>query len=58
MPVGMANVPVSFRNIINEIFKNMINLGNIAYMDDILIYTLTNEEYEKLFKEVLSHLQM
>jgi hypothetical protein len=57
MPFGMANAPVSFQNMINEIFKDMIDLGIVAYINDILIYSQTKEEYEKLVKEVLSHLQ-
>jgi hypothetical protein len=42
---------------IDKIFKDMIDLGIIAYINDILIYSKTKEEYEKLIKEVLSHLQ-
>jgi hypothetical protein len=42
---------------INEIFKDMIDLGIIAYIDDMLIYSQINEEDEKLIKEVLSCLQ-
>jgi hypothetical protein len=57
MLFGIANTPASFQNMINEIFKDMIDLGVVAYIDDILIYSQTNEEYENLFKEVLSHLQ-
>jgi hypothetical protein len=57
MLFGMANAPMSFQNMINEIFKDMINLSSIAYIDDILIYSQTKEEHEKLVKEVISHLQ-
>jgi hypothetical protein len=57
MPFGMANAPASFQNMINEIFKDMIDLGVVAYIDDILIYSQTKEEHERLIKEVLSHLQ-
>jgi hypothetical protein len=42
---------------INEIFINMIDLGIVAYINDILIYSQTKEEHEKLVKEVLSDLQ-
>jgi hypothetical protein len=57
MPFGIANAPASFQNMINKIFKDMINLGIIAYINDILIYSYTKEEHEKLIKEVLSRLQ-
>jgi hypothetical protein len=57
IPLGIADAPALFQNMINEIFKNMIDLGVVAYIDDILIYSQTEEEHEKLIKEVLSRLQ-
>jgi hypothetical protein len=30
---------VLFQNMINDIFEDMIDLGIITYIDDILIYT-------------------
>jgi hypothetical protein len=57
MPFRIANAPASFQNMSNEIFKNMINLGVVAYIDDILIYSQIKEEHEKLTKERLSCLQ-
>jgi hypothetical protein len=54
MPFGMANAPASFHNIINEIFKDMIDLSIVAYIDDILIYSQTKKEPEKLVTGVLS----
>jgi hypothetical protein len=56
MAFRMTNAPASFQNMINEIFKDMINLGVVAYIDDTLIYSQTKQEHEKLIKEVLSHL--
>jgi hypothetical protein len=55
--IGMANAPASFHNMINEIFKDMIDHGIVAYIDDILIYSQTKEEHESLVNEVYSHLQ-
>jgi hypothetical protein len=57
IPFWMANAPSSSQNVINKIFKNMIDMGIVAYIDDILILSQPNEEYEKLVKEVLSNLQ-
>jgi hypothetical protein len=57
MLFGMANTPASLKNMIIEIFKDMIDLDIVAYIDDILMYSQTQEEYEKLVKEILSHLQ-
>jgi DNA integrity scanning protein DisA with diadenylate cyclase activity len=57
MPFGMANAPGSFQNMINEIFKDMIDLGIVTDIDNKLIYSQTKEKHEKLVKEVFSRLQ-
>jgi chromosome condensin MukBEF complex kleisin-like MukF subunit len=57
MPFGMVNAPASFQNMINKIYKDMIDLAVVAYIDDILLYSQTEEEHEKLVKEGLSRLQ-
>jgi hypothetical protein len=57
MSFGIPNAPASVQNIITEMFKAMIDLGVVAYIDDIYIYSQTNEEHKKPIKEVLSHLQ-
>jgi hypothetical protein len=41
----------------NHIFRDMLDQGVIAYIDDILIYTKTEEEYDELVKEVLKRLE-
>jgi hypothetical protein len=57
IPFRTANASMSFQNMINKIFKNMINLGVVTYIDNIIIYSQIKEEYEKRVKEVLSRLQ-
>ena len=39
MPFGLANAPATFQNMMNEIFRDMIDLGVVIYQDDILIYS-------------------
>jgi hypothetical protein len=56
MPFGMANAPASYQYIIHEIFIDIIDLGGITDIDDILSYSQTIEEHEKLVKVVLSRL--
>jgi hypothetical protein len=53
----MGNALGLFQNMIKEISKDMILLGDVGYIDDILIYGQSKEEYENLVKEVFSHLQ-
>ena len=36
MPFGLANAPTTFQNMMNEIFKDMIDLGGVIYLEDIL----------------------
>ena len=37
MPFGLANAPATFQNMMNEIFRDMIDLGVVIDLDDILI---------------------
>ena len=41
----------------NEIFKDMIDLGVVIYLDDILIYSENEADHIALVKRVLSRLQ-
>jgi hypothetical protein len=57
MPFGLANAPATFQNMMNEILRDLIDAGVVAYIDDILIYSKTEEEHEQLVREVLRRLQ-
>src|SRR6266576_2633339 len=57
MPFGLANAPATFQNMMNEIFKDMIDMGVVIYLDDILIDSENEQEYVALVKWVLEHLQ-
>jgi len=37
MPFGLCNAPSTFQSMINDGFCDMLDVGVIAYMDDILI---------------------
>ena len=50
MPFGLANVPATFQNMMNEIFKDMIDLGVVIYFDDILIYSKNEADHIALVK--------
>jgi len=41
MPFGLTNAPSTFQDMMNHIFSDMLDLGLIAYMDNILIYAKT-----------------
>ena len=56
MPFGLANMPATFQNMMNEIFKDMIDLGVVIYLDDISIYSENEADHIALVKQVLSRL--
>jgi hypothetical protein len=58
MYFGLCNSPATFQRMMNELFEPLIRQGVVAvYLDDILIYTKTEEEHVKMVKEVLKILQ-
>ena len=55
---GMTNSPATFQGMMNEILRDMINEGKvIAFVDDVLIGTETEEGYDELVEEVLKRLE-
>jgi len=57
MPFGLSNAPSTFQDMMNHIFSNMLDIGTLAYMDDILVYANTEEKHNETVREVLKHLQ-
>jgi hypothetical protein len=57
MPFGLTNTPATFQDMTNHIFRDMLDQGVIAYIDDVLIYAETEEEHDELVKEVLKRLE-
>jgi hypothetical protein len=54
---GLTNSPATFQLLMNSIFPNLIAQGKVAvYLDDILIWSSTLEEYCKIIHEVLYRL--
>ena len=58
MPFGLANAPATFQNMMNDIFRDLIDQGVLVYMDDFLIYTKTMDEHIEIVKDILSRLQL
>ena len=57
MPMGLTNAPATFQAYIGNLLKDLVDIGVLVYIDDILIYSETMEEHERLVKEVLRRLQ-
>jgi len=55
---GMINLPATFQGMINEILRDMINEGKVvAFVDDMLIGTETEEGHDEIVEEVLRRLE-
>jgi len=51
---GMTNSPAIFQTMMNDIFRTLIAEGIVVvYLDDILIFTRTEEEHERVVRRVL-----
>jgi len=53
MAFGLWNAPSTFQSIINDVISDMLDVGVIAYMDDILIYMERVEEHVALVRRVM-----
>jgi len=55
---GMTNSPATFQTMMNDIFRDLIAEDiMVVYLDDILIFTRTEEEHAKAIRQVLQILQ-
>jgi len=57
MPFGLTNAPSTFQDMINHVLSDMLDVGVLANMDDILVYADTEEGHDRTVKEVLKRLQ-
>ena len=46
MSFGLTNAPVTFQILMNDIFRDLLDVCVIIYLDDILVYSKNKEEYE------------
>ena len=53
---GLATAPSCFQRLLETIFADLIAEGVLVYIDDIIIYTETEEQHEALLKKVLERL--
>ena len=58
MPWGLTNAPAVFQRFMNHVLRDFIDKGVIVYIDDILIYSDTEEEHTELVTKVLEALML
>ena len=57
MPFGLCNAPSVFQKAINHTLRPLIGKFAVVYLDDILIYSRTEEEHEQHLRAVLELLR-
>ena len=55
---GLTNSPATFQTMINELLRDLINMGKVAvFIDDVIVGTEEEEKHEKLVVEVIKRLE-
>ncbi|QRW22888.1 Retrotransposable element Tf2 protein [Rhizoctonia solani] len=56
MPFGLTNAPAAFQHFMNNLFRDLIDVTVVIYLDNILIFSENPEEHPSHVREVLSRL--
>ncbi|MBW0576253.1 hypothetical protein O181_115968 [Austropuccinia psidii MF-1] len=56
MPFGLTNFPASFQNLVNDIFADFLDICVVFYLDDIMVFSSSEEEHVKHLASVLQRL--
>ncbi|KAL6352555.1 hypothetical protein LRP88_13019 [Fusarium phalaenopsidis] len=57
MPFGLTNAPAAFQRMINNVLREHLDIFVVCYLDDILIFSKTEEEHTEHVHKVLQTLQ-
>ncbi|WVZ58178.1 hypothetical protein U9M48_008473 [Paspalum notatum var. saurae] len=57
MSFGLTNAPAYFMNLMNKVFMDYLDKFVVVFIDDILIYSKTEEEHEEHLRLVLQKLR-
>ncbi len=57
MPFGLTNAPAAFMDLMNRVCRPMLDRSVIVFIDDILVYSKTEEKHERHLREVLETLR-
>ncbi|MBW0461242.1 hypothetical protein O181_000957 [Austropuccinia psidii MF-1] len=57
MPFDLTNAPASFQNIVNDIFADFLKIFVVVYLDDVIVFSSSEEEHVKQVATVLQRLR-
>jgi deoxyuridine 5'-triphosphate nucleotidohydrolase len=57
MPFGLTNAPATFMTLMQDVFRPLLDVCVIVYIDDILIYSKSWEEHKQHIQQVLGILR-
>ena len=57
MPFGLTNAPAYFMNMMNKVFMDFLDKCVVVFIDDILIYSKSQEEHEEHLHLILQRLR-
>ncbi|MBW0562325.1 hypothetical protein O181_102040, partial [Austropuccinia psidii MF-1] len=57
MPFGLTNSPASLQNLVNDILQDLLDVYVVAYVDDIMVFSKSEEEHFTNVSTVLPRLR-
>ena len=57
MPFGLTNAPAISTDMMNIIFREYLDMFVVVFIDDILIYSRTQEEHQEYLRIMLERLR-
>lgn len=57
VPYGLTNAPAAFQAFIQDVLRDILDICCVVYLDDILIFSRTQEEHDRHVRLVLDHLR-
>ena len=57
MPEGLKNAPATFQRLINDVFRGLLNIEMLIYLDDLITYAKTLHEHEIRIRNLFRRLR-
>ncbi|KAJ1690806.1 hypothetical protein LUZ63_014961 [Rhynchospora breviuscula] len=57
MPFGLTNAPAAFMDLMNRVFRDLLDSFVVVFIDDILVYSRSYEEHTEHLRIVLNRLR-